>query len=145
MIPRIAVLLLLISAHGSISAQYSDETSLYDSAGKPTAYISDDLTIYLWSGKPVAYLYSGNGATHVYGFNGKHLGWFDKGLIRDSEGDAACGIKSVIRLPQMEPIKSIKEIKPIKAIREIPPIKPISSRTWADVPCSIFLALGGDD
>lgn len=93
----------------------------------------------------IAYLYSGNGATHVYGFNGKHLGWFDKGLIRDSEGDAACGVKSVIRLPQIEPIKSIKEIKPIKSIREIPPIKPISSMTWGDVPCSILLALGGDD
>ncbi len=90
-------------------------------------------------------LYSGNRATHVYGFNGKHLSWFDKGLIRDSEGDAACGVKSVIRLPQIEPIKSIKEIKPIKSIREIPPIKPISSMTWGDVPCSIFLALGGDD
>jgi hypothetical protein len=145
MIIRMVCLLLLISAPVSISAQYDNEFSLYDSKGRPVAYVADDFTIYLWSGKPVAYLYSGNGATHVYGFNGKHLGWFDRGLIRDSEGDGACGVKSVIRLPQIEPIKSIKEIKPIKSIREIPPIKPVSSMTWGDVPCSIFLALGGDD
>jgi hypothetical protein len=137
---------LLANANaGETEAQYDNEVSLYDSEGRPVAYLADDLTIYLWSGKPVAYFYSGNGATHVYGFNGKHLGWFDKGLIRDSEGDAACGVKSVVRLPQIEPIKSIKEIKPIKSVREIPPIKPISSMTWGDVPCSIFLALGGDD
>lgn len=43
------------------------------------AYIDadDELTIYLWGGKPVAYLERDTGNEfHVYGFSGKHLGWF---------------------------------------------------------------------
>jgi len=55
MIIRMVCLLLLISAPVSISAQYDNEVSLYDSKGRPVAYVADDLTIYLWSGKPVAY------------------------------------------------------------------------------------------
>jgi hypothetical protein len=124
------------------SAAQSGETALYDSTGTPVAYIADDLTIFLWSGKPVAYLYRGNRGTDVYGFNGKHLGWFEKGYVRDDDGDATCGLKSVIRSPKLEPIKSLKELKPLKSLRELPPLKPTSSLEWADTPCKIALALG---
>jgi hypothetical protein len=127
------------------SAAQSDETALFDSTGTPVAYIADDLTIYLWSGKPVAYLYRGNHGTDVYGFNGKHLGWFEKGYVRDDDGNPTCGLKSVIRSPKLEPLKSLKELKPLKSLRELPPLKPISSLDWADTPCQIALALGADD
>ncbi len=64
------------------SASADEEVTLFNSAGKADAYIAidDELTIYLWSGKPVAYLENDTeGGYHVYGFNGKHLGWFVKG------------------------------------------------------------------
>ena len=122
----------------------SNELTLYDSDGKPTAYIADDMTIYLWSGEPVAYLYSGATGVDVYGFNGRHLGWFEKGYIRDNDGDAACGLKGVIRLPQIEPLKSLKELKPLKALRELPPIKPMLSMSWSSTPCQVALGLGAD-
>jgi len=96
----LAVFLLL-----SVSAfAQTDEISLYDSSGNATAYIAEDMTIYLWSGKPVAYLYKGTTGLDVYGFNGKHLGWFEKGYIRTNEGDGACGVKEVITLPKFDPL-----------------------------------------
>ncbi len=60
------------------------EVSLYDKNGCPVAYIADDnsQTIYLWEGEPVAYLYG----EHVYGFNGRHLGWFLEGVIFGHDG-----------------------------------------------------------
>lgn len=54
----------------------------YDNHGKPTAYTEDDMHIFLFTGQPVAYL-SGDA---VFGFNGRLLGWFNNGWIRDLNG-----------------------------------------------------------
>lgn len=70
---RLTLVALLMCFGGTAAAQ---ETTLFDSRGRAAAYIAEDLTIYMWSGKPVAYLdRDSGGGFHVYGFNGKHLGW----------------------------------------------------------------------
>jgi hypothetical protein len=133
------ILLMLLSTAGLAS----DETTLFDSRGRAAAYIADDLTIYLWSGKPVAYLdRNSGGGFDVYGFNGKHLGWLSRGVVRDHQGNGACAIKQVLSTAEIEPIKSIKEIKPIKSVKEIGPILPIFSNSWSEAPCRLFLQLG---
>jgi len=134
--------LLLVSL--SILAQSDEqEIALYSSAGKPIAYIAveDDFTIYLWDGKPVAYLQGEN----IYGFNGKHLGWYKSGAAYDHEGTVAGATKGKLRgIPQISPIKSIKQIKPIKAIRQIAPIRPIFQLTWSKDSFKNFLLQGID-
>ncbi len=138
---RIAVLVILTLV--AIGARASDETSLFDGRGRAGAYVAEDLTIYLWSGKPVAYLdRDSSGGFHVYGFNGKHLGWFVRGIVRDHSGDGACAVKEVLSSTEIESIKSIKEIKPIKSIKEISPIRPIFSRSWSETPCRFLLQDG---
>jgi hypothetical protein len=78
----VLISLLMFSFAVKCAAQ-EEETALFNSDGSPVAYIAlenDDLTIYMWSGKPVAYLESSSGGGFsIYGFNGKHLGWFVKG------------------------------------------------------------------
>jgi len=56
------------------------EVTLFDKNGIAVAYITTDYnnSIYLWDGSPVAYLYEGK---HVYGINGKHLGWFEEDVL----------------------------------------------------------------
>lgn len=138
---RRAAFLILTLFSATILA--SDETTLFDGRGRAVAYVAEDLTIYLWSGKPVAYLDRDSaGGFHVYGFNGKHLGWFVRGIVRDGQGDGACALKEVLSSTEIEPIKSIKEIKPIKSIKEISPIRPIFSRSWSDTPCQFLLQDG---
>lgn len=39
--------------------------------------------MYLWGGEPVAYLED----DRIYGFNGKHIGWYDDGVICDHDGN----------------------------------------------------------
>ena len=131
-----------------VLANDKDEIALFNSDGEPVAYIADDLTIYMWSGEPTAYLStenSGGAGFNVYGFNGHHLGWFVHGIIWDHDGDASCGLKSVVASPRYEPYKAYKQYKPYKGYKEYEPAKPAFSRTWSDTPCSLLLREGSQD
>lgn len=117
------------------------EITLFDSNGTPAAYIADDGegTIYLWSGEAVAYLKQ----EHVYGFNGKHLGWFESGVLRDAKGHAVGFVKSTCpKITKIEPVKKIKKIKKIKSVAKIAPIRPINKSASSSVPLLVFLQFG---
>ena len=62
------------------------ETTLFDKDGNAVAYIAEDYneTIYLWEGAPVAYVYEDR---HIYGMNGRHLGWFINDIIFNALGE----------------------------------------------------------
>jgi hypothetical protein len=139
------VLLFIFAGSAATTAYAEDEISLFDARGKATAYIAvdDELTIYLWSGKPVAYLERDRGGGyHVYGFNGQHLGWFVKGVIRDHEGNASCAVKEVLRSTESEPFKAFKQFKPFKAFTEFAPFRPSFSNSFGDIPCRFLLGEG---
>ena len=61
------------------------ERTLYDKRGGPVAYVAMDYheAVFLWDGRAVAYLYEED---HVYGVNGRHLGWFIDDILYDQEG-----------------------------------------------------------
>lgn len=130
----------------STIAHAEDEVTLFNGAGKADAYIAvdDELTIYLWGGKPVAYLEKdSSGGYHVYGFNGKHLGWFVKGIIRDHEGNASCATKEAMSSTEYEPYKAYKQYKPYKAYTQYAPYRPYFSNSFGDTPCRFLLGEGG--
>ena len=140
---KIPILILLIMC--SVSAHANDEITLFSGSGDAVAYIavSDELTIYLWSGKPVAYLTEdSSGGFNVYGFNGKHLGWFIGGVVRDHKGDAACAIKEVMPSTKFESFKAFKQFKPFKAFKEFAPFRPYFSNSFGQIPCQFLLASG---
>jgi hypothetical protein len=141
---RVAAMALLLFAFETASAS-ENEISLFDGQGRATAYIavSDDLTIYLWSGEPVAYMVSDSSDGYdVYGFNGKHLGWFLKGIVWDHSGGASCAVKDAIQFAQLEPLKSLKQLKPLKGLKELRPIRPVLSNAFGDTPCVLLLGSG---
>ena len=125
-----------------------NEVALYDSGGAATAYIAtdDDMTIYLWDGKPVAYLKSDKDAGYnVYGFNGKHLGWFVNGIIWNHAGDASCAIQEALATPaQLEPLKGLKELKPLKSLQALAPLRPLFSNSFGKLPCQFLLGEGSE-
>ena len=140
--------LVLLAVSFKFAAAQDDETALYSSNGIPVAYITlergdENPVIYMWSGKPVAYLSSASGVgLSVYGFNGKHLGWFVKGVMRDHDGDAACGVRSSVNSPKVEPFKAFKQFKPFKAFKQFEPARPSFSQKWSPTTCSVFLFEG---
>lgn len=134
----VAVIGLFASA---VSAQ---DVSLFDQTGKAQAYMAldDEMTIYLWSGGPVAYLKADENGYGVYGFNGKHLGWFVAGVIWDHQGDASCATKDRFSSTQFEPFKSFKEFKPFKSFTEFAPFHPQFKERFGNFPCEFLLAGG---
>ena len=62
------------------------ERTLYNRNGDAVAYITSDYnkTIYMFNGQAVAYLYENS---HVYGINGRHLGWFVDDIIFNHHGE----------------------------------------------------------
>ena len=139
----LALLLVLLTTSFKAAAQ-EPEISLFDSDGSPVAYINmeDEMTIYSWSGKPVAYLESSSGGGfNIYEFNGKHLGWFESGFMRDHDGKSACGTRNVVK-PKLEPLKKLKQLKPLKALTRLEPLRPIDKLSWSDTSCAMFLYEG---
>ena len=61
------------------------ERTIFNKNGEAVAYIASDYqeTIYLWEGYAVAYL---NNEEHVYGINGRHLGWFTNEILFNNNG-----------------------------------------------------------
>ena len=123
-------------------ATVSGEITLFDLEGRPVAYIdfTEDPVIYLWNGHAVAYL-SDN---HVYGFNGKHLGWFENGVIINHGGEKIGFTK--ICCPEntrAEPAKLDKLIQKIKSVKEMAPLKPMCRPSTARENFVSFLSAGG--
>ena len=87
------------------------EKSLFNKNGDAVAYLTDDYnrTIYLWDGQQVAYLFNDR---HIYGANGKHLGWFIDGVIFNPGGERIGFTANTCPVPpSKEPIKLKKRFK----------------------------------
>jgi hypothetical protein len=138
--------IFVVSLTVASTANAGDEVTLFDGTGKPVAYIALDgeMTIYLWGGKPVAYLdRDTSGGYHVYGFNGKHLGWFVRGVIWGQDGKASCAVKEVLASTAYEPYKSYKQYKPYKSYKQYAPYRPYFRNSFGDTPCRFLLGEGG--
>ena len=115
---------------------------VFNKRGDPVAYILDDYneTIYLTDGSPVAYLYEQG---HVYGFNGRHLGWWIEGILYNHDGERIGFSSSTSPVPIGRELtqsqrQSMDEIKPRW---EAPPL-PKLSFNFADMDLESFLREG---
>lgn len=135
--PFLAIIITIWSLTAS-----GQDISLFNSDGEPIAYIDtrdQDNTIYLWHGKPVAYFSNEN----IYGFNGKHLGWWDDGVIHDHDGNVIAATKKRINsFTKFEGFKAFKEFKPFKAFKEFVPFKQFVRNNWSANSTKYFLVKG---
>jgi hypothetical protein len=119
----------------------SMEKALFNSGGDPVAYISNEARkiIFLWDGHPVAYLYG----HQVYGFNGRHLGWFIKGVVFDTEGKRIGFTSNTSPLPaSQEPPKAKKYALAKMEPREEPPPLPDLGFNYSEEDLEAFLKSG---
>jgi len=141
---RLIIYIALLFIFIPIISYAEDQISLYNNNGEPVAYIDSDLTIYTWNGKPVAYLFNDIYETfHLYGFNGKHLGWLKNGLLYGHDGYIACATKERMKYTMFEPFKGFKQFKPFKNFREFAPFKPFFYDIWSDNNTCKLLLLSG--
>ena len=115
------------------------EETLFEPNGTPVAYLAydDENTFYLWNGTPAAYLETDN---LIYGFNGKHLGWYEEGIIRDLKGrKVGFNEKTLTAYAKYEPYKSYKKYKPYKSYQKYSKTKPTYKTSVSDITLSQFL------
>jgi len=87
------------------------ERTLFNRNGDPVAYITDDYndTIYMTEGLPVAYIHDDR---HIYGINGRHLGWFVNDIIFNNIGERIGFTAGACPVPvAKEPVKAKKHEK----------------------------------
>lgn len=138
---------ILVTLFSVCALASANETTLFDSRGNAVAYIVERSgTIFLFSGTPVAYLHQKSfGADFaIFGFNGQHLGWFDDGIVRDSDGYAVGFRRGAVSnvIPRVEPIKRVKRIEPVRRPRRLEPLQPFFRSSFSRVPLEEFLYLG---
>lgn len=115
------------------------ETTLFDCNGSPLAYVArdDEFTIYSFDGEPLAYLDEDN---NVYGFDGRHLGWFEVNIIWNHQGQkVGFTADSCPVFTQLEPFKGSKQFKPFKGLKQFAPFKPFKSTAISNVGLLDFL------
>jgi hypothetical protein len=138
----ILFLVLLALECASPKSALAHEITLFDPKGDPIAYIdiADEHTIYLWSGDPVAYL----DGISIYGYNGKHLGWFKDGIVLDHDGYGmgfAEGAVSYV-VTKFEPFKNVKKFQPFRSLQELEPSEPFFNNEFSPIPLEKFLEMG---
>ena len=112
-----------------------------DSRGQVVALKDDDDdVVFLWSGRPIAIV--DDESVSVYGFDGRHLGWFVEGWIRDHDGacvyytDHATG-GPVRPARRTRPKRGARKARPRRRARPAPPPRHPNQRIWSS------LAVGG--
>ncbi len=119
------------------------DRSLFDRAGRPAAYLHHDYhdSIYLWDGRAVAYIHE---QEHVYGLNGKHLGWMIDDVLYTHDGDRIGFTSATCPVPVgREPAKV--ERRPVDQMRprwKAPPTPKLGHRP-AEGDLVEFLSEGG--
>lgn len=117
------------------------DIELFDASGKPVAYIApeNEMAIYLWAGTPCAYL----DGESIYGFTGKHLGWFQGGVVYDQGGRIVAASAENFRGPvKAAPAKGLRKLWPLKGVKVLKPLKPLFVKAWSETPAEAFFLLG---
>lgn len=102
----------------------------YDKSGQAILYFNiDKNTFFSYDGKPIFYLKydSYNSETHIYNFDGQHIGWYSSERLYNHDGSIFLFPKNsgVNVMFQMEPLKGLEQLQPLKKLESMPPIKPL--------------------
>ncbi len=131
--------LLSLFFNFSTPAFAQNDVVLYDATGQFAGFLDPTAnSIYLSSGVPVAYINRETGA--IYGFNGKFLGWYNNGVVRDENGyiigfSETSAPKTVI-LKRPSDIQFIPRPLPTPVQTQVIVTKPVFSEQISPVPFS---------
>lgn len=79
--------------------------TFYDCTGQPVLFTKDGYHLFLFDGTPIGY----TRGSSIWSYEGKNLGWFSCGWIRDKEGRVAFFTENAEDGPVI-PAKRIKEL-----------------------------------
>lgn len=109
---------------------------IYDRYGRPIYRLMNNGRIVTFFGESVGFLKSDS----LYNYEGKHVGWYSHGLIRDHQGqvvgfgqNVTDGIKPFLPFKQFKPFASLVGYEPYRPLTEFEPFRPFKSFYWSDI------------
>jgi hypothetical protein len=111
----------------------------YDKIGTPMVYMDNGRHIFSFSGEPLAYIHD----ISIYNYEGKHLGFYKDGWIRDPTGKCVLFTKGAIEGPEKRtqdifPVIAKKNNIPNKKTKESLRIKFKTKQEWSDLAVNEF-------
>lgn len=108
--------------------------TFYTKSGSPVAYIEDGCHIFLFTGECVGYIFEDS----IFSFDGRHLGFFRDGWVRDNNGKCVLFIRSAKKGPDRRRkdigrVKNPKATIPSKKQREKQPKKLEIKQEWSEL------------
>jgi hypothetical protein len=108
------------------------DSTFFDSGGRPIAYSDDGRNVYAFSGHPLAYLEGDS----VFTYDGQHLGWWDRGWIRDHHGACVLFTEAAIGGPPLParhvlPAKGFKNAPPARGFKHVKPVRAAEGSGWS--------------
>lgn len=109
--------------------------TFYDRHGEAVAWYDDEQqepAIYLYDGTPVAWISDES----IYGYSGRHFGWFIDGWVRDSRGQLVMFTTESIGGPARptrcaRPARGARAARPARGARQARPARPARSLSWS--------------
>lgn len=105
----------------------------FDRAGGEAAFCHDGQSLYLWSGKAAAFIHDDK----VYAYDGRFIGWADRGWISDADGacllfehDAVGGPQKPKRQAKTTP--GPRGVRPSRSGLQPAPPRPAAAPAWSD-------------
>ena len=113
--------------------------TFYNKKGSLIAYTEDSCHVFSFIGDPLAYINDDS----VYTYEGKHLGFYQDGWIRDNDGMCVFFTKDAksgppLAMKDIGPVKSQKSKIPVKKPREQPLKKPDIKQVWSELSSAKF-------
>src|SRR3989344_6727061 len=108
--------------------------TIYDRFGRPQLILTNTGRVIDFKGKSLVFLVE----SALYNYSGKHVGWYEGGIVRDLRGQVVGFGDSphdfphpILPIRGINPIAAIPQIERIRPIPNIPYIKPIKSFGWS--------------
>ena len=111
----------------------------FDNIGAPIVYIDDGEHVFSFNGETFGYIHD----ISIYNYEGRHLGFFKDGWIRDNNGKCVFFTKGAIGGPKKRtqdifPVKSQKSEIPNKNPKENINFELIIKQEWSELTIKEF-------
>ena len=109
---------------------------IYNRFGKPIFRLFSNGRIVTFSGASAGFLLGDN----LFNYNGKHVGWYAGGLVRDHQGHVVGFGEKVndsthpfLPFKQFKPFAGFVQFEPFRPFTQFEPFRPFKSLAWSNL------------
>lgn len=112
---------------------------VFDPNGEVVAWLNRDV-IHGLNGVALVFINNHN----VVSYSGLHLGFLDRGLLRDHAGDVVAFVRGahggpILPVPHVPPVPPVPHVPPVPPVAPVPPVRSVASLDWSQLDWHSFV------